>query len=164
MQAAATGAGGISGIFVAGLPAMYRLGLLSKTPMEDIGRMFTITIVCTFVGLFFATPLRKFFVIQVARELRLLFPSPTATALTIRSMHAGAAGGVEAMKKLKGLLITFGAAVVHRVASYYAIGILYDWHFFTWFHVSQPNSPFVFLSFFFGFLGICLIRTWLTIP
>ncbi|EHA47197.1 hypothetical protein MGG_04248 [Pyricularia oryzae 70-15] len=135
VQAAATGAGGISGIFVAGLPAMYRLGLLSKTPMEDIGRMFTITIVCTFVGLFFATPLRKFFVIQVARELRLLFPSPTATALTIRSMHAGAAGGVEAMKKLKGLLITFGAAVVHRVASYYAIGILYDWHFFTWFHI-----------------------------
>lgn len=136
VQAAATGAGGIAGIFVAGIPAMYRLGLMDgHSPQDDIGKIFTITIVCSFFGLFFVTPLRKFFVIQVARELKMLFPTPTATAMTIRSMHAGAAGSIEAMKKLKALLITFGLAICHRVGSYYAVGILYDWHFFTWFHI-----------------------------
>jgi uncharacterized oligopeptide transporter (OPT) family protein len=75
IQAAATGAGGIAGLFVAGLPAMYQLDLLSVDPQSDIGRIFTITLVCSFFGLFFVTPLRKFFVIQVARELRLMFPT-----------------------------------------------------------------------------------------
>ena len=75
IQAAATGAGGIAGLFVAGLPAMYQLNLLSNDPKQDIGRIFTITLVCSFFGLFFVTPLRKFFIIQVARELRLMFPT-----------------------------------------------------------------------------------------
>lgn len=137
VQAAATGAGGIGGIFVAGIPALYQLQVMGEghTPRNDIGAIFTITLVCSFLGLFFVTPLRKFFIIHVGRELKLMFPTPTATALTIRSMHAGAAGGVEAMKKLKGLGIAFGGALVHRVASYYAVGILYDWHVFTWIHI-----------------------------
>ncbi|KAL0474853.1 OPT oligopeptide transporter domain-containing protein [Neurospora intermedia] len=137
IQAAATGAGGISGIFVAGIPAMYQLGAMGEnaTPQKDIGAIFTITLVCSFLGLFYVTPLRKFFVVQVARELKLIFPTPTAVALTIRSMHAGAAGSIEAMKKLKCLGLAFGAALAHRIGSYYAIGILYDWHVFTWIHI-----------------------------
>lgn len=75
VQAAATGAGGIAGLFVAGLPAMYQLELMSSDPKSDIGRIFTITLICSFFGLFFVTPLRKFFVIQVARELKLIFPT-----------------------------------------------------------------------------------------
>ncbi|EAA29405.2 hypothetical protein GE21DRAFT_1685 [Neurospora crassa] len=137
IQAAATGAGGISGIFVAGIPAMYQLRAMGEnaTPQKDIGAIFTITLVCSFLGLFYVTPLRKFFVVQVARELKLIFPTPTAVALTIRSMHAGAAGSIEAMKKLKCLGLAFGAALAHRIGSYYAIGILYDWHVFTWIHI-----------------------------
>lgn len=137
VQAAATGAGGTGGIFVAAIPAMYRLGVMGEghSPKDDIGAIFTITIVASFIGLFYVTPLRKFFIIQVARELKLLFPTPTAVALTIRSMHAGAAGGVDAVKKLKCLMYCFVAAIVHRVGSYYAIGILYDWHPFTWIHI-----------------------------
>lgn len=53
--------------------------------------------------------------------------------MTIRSMHAAGSGGLEASKKLKALMITFACAIIHRVASYYAIGILYDWHIFTWY-------------------------------
>lgn len=137
VQAAATGAGGIGGIFVAALPAMYRLGVMEEghSPKDDIGAIFTITLVCSFLGLFMVTPLRKFFIIQVARELGLMFPTSTAVALTIRSMHAGATGSIEAVKKLKCLMICFVAAFVHRVVSYYAIGILYDWHVFTWIHI-----------------------------
>ncbi|KAI1763045.1 oligopeptide transporter [Hypoxylon sp. FL1150] len=135
IQAAATGAGGISGIFVAGIPAMYLLGAQEGNPKDNFGAIITITLVCSFFGLFFVTPLRKFFVIQVARELKLLFPTPTAVALTIKSMHAGAAGAREALSKLKALALAFSLALVQRVASYYAVGILYDWHVFTWIHI-----------------------------
>lgn len=135
IQAAATGSGGIAGIFVAGIPAMYQLGAQTGDPRDNFGAIITITLVCSFFGLFFVTPLRKFFVIQVARELRLLFPTPTAVALTIKSMHAGAAGAREAMSKLKALGLAFSAALIQRVASYYAVGILYDWHVFTWIHI-----------------------------
>ncbi|KAK4129842.1 OPT superfamily oligopeptide transporter [Parathielavia appendiculata] len=137
VQAAATGAGGTGGIFVAAIPAMYRLGVMGegRSPKDDIGAIFTITLVASFIGIFYVTPLRRFFIVQVARELKLMFPTPTAVAITIRSMHAGAAGSVDAIKKLKCLGICFMGALVHRVASYYAIGILYDWHVFTWIHI-----------------------------
>ncbi|KAH8653713.1 OPT oligopeptide transporter protein-domain-containing protein [Xylariales sp. PMI_506] len=135
IQAAATGAGGIAGIFVAGIPAMYQLGAETGNPKDQYGRFTTVTLVCSFFGLFFVTPLRKFFIIQVGRELRMLFPTPTAVALTIRSMHAGAAGSREALSKLKALGVSFIAALVHRVSSYYAVGIMYDWHIFTWIHI-----------------------------
>ncbi|KAI1503296.1 OPT oligopeptide transporter protein-domain-containing protein [Biscogniauxia marginata] len=135
IQAAATGAGGIAGIFVAGIPAMYQLKTIEGRPQDDFGALITITLVCSFFGIFFVTPLRKFFIIQVARELKLLFPTPTAVALTIRSMHSGAAGARDAVSKLKALGLAFGAALVQRVASYYAVGILYDWHVFTWIHI-----------------------------
>jgi uncharacterized oligopeptide transporter (OPT) family protein len=137
VQAAATGAGGTGGIFVAAIPAMYRLGVMgeNRSPMDDIGAIFTITLVSSFIGIFYVTPLRKFFIIQVARELKLMFPTPTAVALTIRSMHAGAAGSLDAIKKLKCLAICFFGAFAHRIGSYYALGILYDWHFFTWIHI-----------------------------
>lgn len=74
IQAAATGAGGMTGLFVAALPAMYRLNLLNN-PRDDFPRILTLTLVCSTFGLFFAVPLRKFFIINVARELRLIFPS-----------------------------------------------------------------------------------------
>ncbi|KAL2195549.1 OPT oligopeptide transporter protein-domain-containing protein [Corynascus similis CBS 632.67] len=137
VQAAATGAGGTGGIFVAAIPAMYQLGVMDKghSPKDDIGIIFTITLVTSFIGIFYVTPLRRFFIIQVARELKLMFPTATAVALTIRSMHAGAAGSIDAIKKLKCLAVCFIGALVHRVASYYAVGILYDWHVFTWIHI-----------------------------
>ncbi|KAH9886166.1 OPT oligopeptide transporter protein-domain-containing protein [Xylariomycetidae sp. FL2044] len=135
IQAAATGAGGIAGIFVAGIPAMYQLKVIDGDPRSDFGAIITITLACSFFGIFFVTPLRKFFIIQVGRELRLIFPTATAVALTIKSMHGGAAGAREAISKLKALSCAFSAALIQRVASYYAVGILYDWHVFTWIHI-----------------------------
>lgn len=81
IQASATGAGGMSGLFVAALPAMYQLNLMSDNPREDFGRILTITVVCAFFGLFAAVPLRKFFVINVARELNLVFPTRKSESL-----------------------------------------------------------------------------------
>lgn len=84
IQAAATGAGGMTGLFVAALPAMYRLGLLSDDPRDDFRRILTLTLVCSTFGLFFAVPLRKFFIINVSRELRLIFPSRESPRVLFR--------------------------------------------------------------------------------
>lgn len=132
IQAAAAGAGGMSGVFVAGLPAMYRLGLMSHDPISDFPRILNITIICALFGLFAAVPLRKFFIINVARELGLVFPSATATALAIRSMHAAGPGAADAVKRVKALLSSFACSCIHIVVSQYASGILHEWHIFTW--------------------------------
>ncbi|KAM5343438.1 hypothetical protein ACJ41O_011975 [Fusarium nematophilum] len=134
VQAAATGAGGMAGVFVAGLPAMYRLGLMSDDPKKDFGRILTLTVVCAFFGLFAAVPLRKFFIINVARELNLVFPTPTATAMTIRSMHAVGTGAADAVRKIKALGYSFIGAFLLIVVGQYADGILHNWHIFTWFY------------------------------
>lgn len=145
IQAAATGAGGIAGPFVAGFPAMYRLGVMSissdglttldQQPGRDYGRIVSITVICALFGLFAAIPLRKFFIINVARELNLVFPTPTATALSIRSMHAAGTGAADAAKKIKALCIAFAGAITIIVGGSYADGILHDWHIFTWFYL-----------------------------
>lgn len=140
VQAAATGAGGMAGLFVAGLPAMYRLELLSDNPRSDFGRILTITFVCALFGLFAAVPLRKFFIINVARELNLVFPSPTATAVAIRSMHAVSSGAADAAKKVKALAYAFLGAFIHIIVSQYADGILHYWHIFTWFYAWSGYS------------------------
>ncbi|KAL3459685.1 OPT superfamily oligopeptide transporter [Aspergillus heterothallicus] len=117
VQTAATAAGGLSGVFVSAVPALYQLGLL-KTPGSDY---FHLTLLTGLGGS-----------IRVARELALRFPSSTATATTIRSMHQAIEGGSKAQRKLRVLVIAFLAALTLRVVSQYAIGVLWDWHPFTW--------------------------------
>lgn len=134
VQTAATAAGGMSNVFISAFPALYQLDLL-RTPKEDYMRIVGITAVGGYFGFFFATPLRKFFIIYVARELRLIFPTPSATAMTIRSMHEAVGGEAIAKMKMKALSIAFAAAFILRVVSQYCIGILWDWHIFTWFFI-----------------------------
>lgn len=134
VQTAATAAGGMSSVFISGVPALYQLGLLT-TPREDFPRLITLTLVGGYFGFFMATPLRKFFIIYVARELKLIFPTPSATAMTIRAMHMAATGESIAKMKMRALSWAFSIAVVLRVVSQYATGILWDWHIFTWFFI-----------------------------
>lgn len=75
IQATAAGAGGLGGLFTAGLPAMYQLDLMSANPVDDFPRILTLTLVCSFFGLCLAIPLRKFFIVNMSRELRLIFPT-----------------------------------------------------------------------------------------
>lgn len=54
--------------------------------------------------------------------------------MTIRSMHSvGAGGNAPAKKKTNALAITFAVAILFRIGASYAPGILWDWHFFSWF-------------------------------
>ncbi|MCJ1251795.1 hypothetical protein MMC30_009033 [Trapelia coarctata] len=132
VQTCATAAGGMSNVFVSAYPALYQLGLL-RTPVEDFWRITTLTAVGGFFGFFFATPLRQFFIIDVARELHLVFPSSSATAVMIRNLHTTTEGqSSTTQSKMKALTVAFGFAMTLRILSQYAIGVLWDWHPFTW--------------------------------
>ncbi|KAK7047421.1 hypothetical protein VNI00_006652 [Paramarasmius palmivorus] len=124
VQTAATAAGGMSGLFVSAFPAMYRLGLLSPLPQQDVGTLIAITVCTGFFGIFFVIPLRRYYIVHQ----KLTFPTPAATAYTIRSLHRGKDGAEIAKKKSLALLYSFIACFVFKVVSSYAPGILYDWH------------------------------------
>lgn len=57
-----------------------------------------------------------------------MFPTPTATAFTIRALHAGRSGAEAARKKSIGLASSFGAAFVFKIAAGYLPGVIWDWH------------------------------------
>lgn len=134
VQTSAMAAGGLSNVFVSAIPAIYQLDLLG-TPSGDYWKLVALAAVGGYFGFFFATPLRKFFIIYVARDLRLIFPTPSATAVTIRSMHGAVGGELAAKLKMKALSYAFAGACILRVSSQYALGILWDWHFFTWCYI-----------------------------
>ena len=113
-QSAATTAGGLSAGFVSGVPAMYKLGLLS-TPKQDAAALVLFTISCAFYGLFFAVPLRSHFVVKQD----LTFPTPRAAAITILSLHSGAEGEKQAMAKARWMAIWFGIAFLFNLLAYW---------------------------------------------
>ncbi|KAG0709867.1 OPT oligopeptide transporter protein-domain-containing protein [Suillus ampliporus] len=125
-QSAATSAGSLGLLFTSGFPAAYQLGLLSVHPKDDFGRLITFTICCAFFGLSFTQPLRKFYILK----LKLVFPSGVAAAYTIHSLHAGKNTEAAARKKVKALVYAFLCAIILRVVSEYAPGVLWDWHIF----------------------------------
>lgn len=95
----------------------------------DFGKLITFSICTAYYGLFFAIALRKFYILK----LKLIFPSPTAVAYTLRALHAGgAASEASGKKKAKCLAMAFGGAAALRVVSIYAPGILWDHHVFWW--------------------------------
>ncbi|PWN53970.1 OPT superfamily oligopeptide transporter [Violaceomyces palustris] len=127
IQTSATAAGSLTGMFVAAIPAAYQLDLLSAQPIDDFWRLITFTAVSAYYGLFFAIPLRKFYILKQ----RLVFPSPTATAYTIRSLHTPG-GERKAKMQARALMYSFAGAFVFVVINQYVPGILMDWHIFYW--------------------------------
>ncbi|KAK6525304.1 hypothetical protein TWF694_005449 [Orbilia ellipsospora] len=140
VQTSATAAGGMGLIFVSGIPALYQLGLMSPNPKDDFGKLIAITFCASIFGISFSVPLRKFFIINVARELSLIFPTATATAVSIRSMHASGDGYGQAKKKIKALGISFAGAFSLRVISQYCVGVMWDWHVFWWVYSIAKSS------------------------
>lgn len=56
VQTAATAAGGLSSVFISGIPALYQLKLLSDNPQDDFWRIVPLTIVGGYFGFAFSTP------------------------------------------------------------------------------------------------------------
>lgn len=111
---------------------MYALHLLS-TPQQDFGKLVGLSIVCAFYGMFFAIPLRKFYILH----LKLVFPEAIAVSYSIRFLHLH--GDEKARRQVICLAVAFVAAFFWNVCREYAPGILEKWHFFYW--ISLFTSP-----------------------
>lgn len=74
IQAAARGSAGTSVLFTSTVPAMYKLGIL-RDPLGDFWKLVVLSVGCTLFGLFAAVPLRRFFILDAARDLNMRFPS-----------------------------------------------------------------------------------------
>jgi uncharacterized oligopeptide transporter (OPT) family protein len=107
---------------------MYNLGLLSSSPVNDIGKLTALTACSGFYGVFFVIPLRKYYIIRQ----KLTFPTPSATAYTIRALHNGRTGALTAARKSRALLLSFVAVFAHKILSGYEPGILVNWHVGWW--------------------------------
>lgn len=125
VQSTATAAGSLGLLFTSGFPAAYQIGLLGASPQADFGKLVTFTACCAYYGMFFAVPLRKFYILKQ----KLVFPSAVAAAHTIRSLHTGKNAEANARKKTNALIIAFCCAIVWRVVSEYAPGMMWDWHY-----------------------------------
>lgn len=117
IQSTATAAGGLTSQFVSAIPAMYRLGLL-KDPVSDFGRLFTLTLACAFFGVFVVPPFRKFYILKQ----KLVFPTPSATAFTIRALHSVGTGDTTLKKKTRCLIVALVGSIVFCVVNTYAAG------------------------------------------
>lgn len=124
VQSAATAAGGLGILFVSAVPALYALGLLSDSPKQDAGKLIALSVTAGFFGVSFVIPLRRYFIIKQ----RLTFPTPAATAFTIRALHSGTHGAVTAAKKTKGLAYSLAGTFLFKILGTYAPGITWDWH------------------------------------
>ncbi|KAG0738950.1 hypothetical protein G6F57_005273 [Rhizopus arrhizus] len=185
-QSAATTAGGLSAGFVSGIPAMYKLGLMTN-PRDDAVALLLFTISAAFYGLFFAVPLRSHFVVKQD----LVFPTPRAAAVTILSLHNTVEGEKAAMKKAMWMGIWFMITFIWTLISYFVpffdtIHILYyighatnyvplmsanqdwGWYFkwdFPFFGAGLMTPGSTVLSFFigtlvvYGIIGPCLVST-----
>ncbi|KAI0474896.1 OPT superfamily oligopeptide transporter [Xylariaceae sp. FL0804] len=123
-QSAATAAGSLGLLFTSGFPAAYQLGLLGRSPREDFGRLVTFTIACAYYGMFFAIPLRKFYVLKQ----KLAFPSAVAAAFAVRSLHTSRDAEANARRKVRAIALAFALAIAWKCVAEYAPGILWDWH------------------------------------
>ena len=67
---------------------------------------------------------------------KLVFPSPSATAFTIRSLHLSTSAAARNAAKDKVLILagSFAGAFVFKTLCGYAPGLLTDWHIFWWFY------------------------------
>ena len=99
---------------------MYRLNLLSPLPQQDIGKLIALTLCAGFFGVFFVIPLRKYYIVKQ----KLTFPTPAATAITIRALHNSRTGAIAARKKSIALLSAFIIVFVFKVMTGYAPGIV----------------------------------------
>ena len=99
---------------------MYRLGLLSELPKQDIGRLIALTFTAAFFGVFFVIPLRKYYIVSQ----KLTFPTPAATAFTIRALHNGRTGAIAARNTSLALLYSFIIVFLYKILTGYAPGLV----------------------------------------
>ncbi|KAI9298718.1 OPT superfamily oligopeptide transporter [Neoconidiobolus thromboides FSU 785] len=132
IQTAAVAAGGLFAGYVSGIPAMFRLNLLP--PLNECWSMFFLwTLAAAFYGMFFAVPLRHYYIISQ----KLIFPSPTAAANTIISLHSKK--DRTAATKTKWLLSSFIISILYKITGYF-IPTIIDLHILYWFSLTNIDN------------------------
>ncbi|KAL4876528.1 OPT oligopeptide transporter protein-domain-containing protein [Aspergillus karnatakaensis] len=132
VQATSLGCIGVGFMFMSGVPAMYQLKLFEANPQSDYGKLLCLTLVGGFWGLGFAVPLRRMFILRLAKQLSLYFPLGSASAITIHALHSTSNGADGAKEKIKTISYSFVVSLLWSVGSSYAPGILYTWNPFWW--------------------------------
>ncbi|KAJ3083535.1 hypothetical protein HK102_001025, partial [Quaeritorhiza haematococci] len=127
VQSAATAAGGLSVGFVSAIPALYRLELLSPQVTSDFIPLLLWSLAAAYYGLFFAIPLRRYFILKQ----KLIFPSPSVAAQTIKSLHDTSEGEMSGKAKAKVLLIAFVIAFILKCLVWW-LPVLIEWHVLYW--------------------------------
>lgn len=89
-----------------------------------------------FFGMAFAIPLRKHYILRQ----KLLFPTPTATAIAIHRLHSGPEGEEIGKKQVSCLGLAFSAAITLRVLSQYIPGIIWKWHWGWWLYLMGARN------------------------
>ncbi|KAJ1568664.1 hypothetical protein HK405_015446 [Cladochytrium tenue] len=123
VQSAASAAGGLSVGFTSAIPALYRLGLMSSRVTDDVAALLLWSLAAAYFGLFFAIPLRRYFILKQ----KLVFPSPTVSAKTIESLHDSSDGERLGRAKARVLVIAFAISFAYKSASWW-LPVLSEWH------------------------------------
>ncbi|KXN73316.1 OPT superfamily oligopeptide transporter [Conidiobolus coronatus NRRL 28638] len=137
LSSVATACGSMSAGFQSGIPAMYQLDLMPDID-DSWGRLFMWTIAAAFHGMFFGVPLRKYFIIQ----RQLVFPTPTAAAETIRTLHADPEAGQSAISKGKWIIGGFASMLSFRIITYF-VPFLWDLHPLYWIGNAANYKPLI---------------------
>jgi OPT family oligopeptide transporter len=133
LQTAATAAGGLATSFVSSIPVMFRQQLLEGTPSQYLV-LFVLWSLCSgYYGIFFGIPFRKFCILKQ----KLVFPSPTAAAQTIKAFHKekSSSGG-----QARVILYVMLAVIAFLTLAFF-LPIIKDWHIFYWIgQYSESNA------------------------
>jgi hypothetical protein len=78
---------------------------------------------------------------------KLLFPTPTATAIAIQRLHSGPEGEETGKKQVRCLGLAFTGAMSLRVLSQYLPGIVWKWHWGWWLYLMGKIFRLIYLSY-----------------
>ncbi|KAI8808668.1 OPT oligopeptide transporter protein-domain-containing protein [Cladochytrium replicatum] len=136
LQTSATAAGGLSVGFISAIPALYRLGLMSPSVTQDTFALIMWSFAACYFGLFFAIPLRRYFILRQ----KLVFPSATVAAATIKSLHDNADGESSGAQQARVLIFTFAFALVFKCIVWF-VPVLLEWHVLYYIGKAAGNLP-----------------------
>lgn len=134
VQAAATAVGGLTSTYVAAVPALFHLNLLPDID-ECWTRFYLWTTAAAFYGMFFAVPLRSYYVLKK----KLVFPNCTATARTIQALHSDQGSSQQATW----IAWSFCLSIAYKVGAYF-VPVLSNMHVMYW--LSLPTDSTVLYS------------------
>jgi OPT family oligopeptide transporter len=102
---------------------LYWTGALTGEATKNILSFLLFTTAVGFFGMFYAVPMRKSAIIHQ----KLTFPSGTSTAFLIKSLHEGASGAVEGIKKTKAMLGSFVGSMLFTILVHF-VPIVANWY------------------------------------